>query len=623
MRKILDKIDSTADLKTLSIEELVTLAEETRELIIETVSKTGGHLAANLGAVDLTIALVRTFDLPEDRVVWDVSHQAYTWKILTDRRDRFETLRQYGGISGFLKRDESKYDAFGAGHSGTAISAALGMAAARDKRQGSGHVVAVLGDGSLGCGISLEALNNVSSATDRLIVVLNDNEMSIAANVGSISGYLGRLLASPRYNRWKRSVEGAAKQLHLGWMRRAYHSIEEAIKSMFLRSVLFEEFGLRYIGPIDGHNMHALLDALKVAKDYDRPIILHVSTQKGKGYAPAEAHPEKWHGTPAFNVATGQPLVKKGIPSYSSVFGDVMLRLAEADDRVVAITAAMPSGTGLSEFAERFPKRLFDVGICEEHAVIFAAGLAAEGERPVFAVYSTFIQRSVDCIIHDVCLQNLPVTICLDRAGIVGDDGPTHHGVFDIPLLRPVPNLVFVQPRDEAELANMLYSATKWDKPVVIRYPRGHGTGASIPNEFTELEIGKAEVMSGADAAGVEPTVWIWALGDMVPLALAAAGLLKERGIAAGVVNARFIRPLDEGLLKTQCANAETIATIENGVLTGGFGSGIEDSLSSSGWSGRVVKFGWPDEFIPHGKSEKLMAEYGLTAEAIADRIAG
>lgn len=615
MDSILDRIGGPEDLRGLDEAGLGKLAAEVRTLIVETVSRTGGHLAANLGVVELTIALLKTFAPPADKIVWDVSHQTYAYKILTGRRGRFGTLRQYGGISGFMRREESEYDAFGAGHSGTAISAALGMAVARDSRGGAGHVVAVLGDGSLGCGLSLEGFNNIAHSTGRFIVVLNDNEMSISANVGSTARYLGSLLASPRYNRWKGSVETAAKRIYLGWLRRFYYRLEEFIKGIFLRSVIFEEFGLRYIGPIDGHNIKALLDALSIAKDYNRPIILHVVTQKGRGYVPAEEKPEKFHGVPSFDPDTGEILVRDPKPSYSGVFGKTIERIAENDEKVMAITAAMAIGTGLSGFAARFPKRFFDVGICEEHAVVFAAGLATQGMRPVFAVYSTFLQRAVDCIIHDVCLQNLPVVFCLDRAGIVGDDGPTHHGIFDIALLRPVPNLVIAQPGNEAEMANLLYSAFRWGKPVALRYPRGAGDGSALPAEFSEIPVGSAvELRQGGDVA-------IWALGDMIPAALEAADMLGKRGIEAGVVNARFVKPLDGGLLEKQAARARLVVTVENGVLAGGFGSAVEEHLARAGCRTPVLRFGWPDEFVQHGDRERLLREYGLDASSIAGRI--
>lgn len=615
MGNIIDKVNFPADLKNLALPEMDQLAGEIRSLIIDTVSKTGGHLAPNLGVVELTMAILHVFNTPKDHVVWDVGHQTYTWKILTGRKDRFSTLRQFGGLSGFPRRDESKYDVFGTGHSGTAISAALGLAVARDRRGTDEHVIAVLGDGSLGCGISLEGLNNIATTTNRLIVILNDNEMSISVNVGATARYLGRLLASPRYNRWKGSIEDAARRLRLGRLRHAYYKIEEMLKSMFLRSVLFEELGLRYIGPVDGHNMHALLDALTIAKNYDKPIIVHVSTQKGKGYPPAEAQPAEWHGRSSFDIATGETLAQKSSPTYAAVFGSVMERFAAQDDRIVAITAAMSAGTGLANFAKRFPDKFFDVGICEEHAVVFAAGLAAAGMRPVFAVYSTFSQRAIDCIIHDVCLQSLPVVICLDRAGIVGDDGPTHHGVFDIALLRSVPNLIMAQPRNEAELANLLFSAIKWGKPVAIRYPRGSGPGTPVPDAFSEIPPGKAEVVREGTA------IQIWALGDMVPMAERVADILTGQGMSAGVVNARFIRPLDEELLAKHSSTAQAIATIENGVVKGGFGSAVGSSLAANHFEGSFLPFGWPDEFLPHGNQDELSTLFSFNAKTIAAAI--
>lgn len=614
---LLDRIEGPADLRALDAAQLRQLADEIRALIIDTVSRTGGHLAANLGVVELTLALLRVFDPTRDRIVWDVSHQTYAYKILTGRRDRFGTLRQHGGISGFLRRDESPCDAFGAGHSGTAVSAALGMAIARDRQGGDEQVVAVVGDGSMGCGIVFEALNNATLAR-RLIVVLNDNEMSISANVGGLSKYLGRLLVSPRYNRWKQSFESVMGRSlgGVGWLKRLYLKTEETLKSMFLRSVLFEELGLRYVGPIDGHDIDTLVSALTIARDCNQPILLHVSTQKGRGYPYAEEEPERWHGTPAFDVATGRAAATPAAgPVYSQVFGSTLERLAAADPRLVAITAAMPAGTGLAGFAARFPERFFDVGIAEEHAVIFAAGLATRGLRPVFAVYSTFAQRAVDCVIHDVALQNLPVILCLDRAGIVGDDGPTHHGIFDLPLLRAVPNLVLMQPKDEAELAGMLASAVCWERPVVIRYPRGRGPGTPVPDQPVWLEPGRAEVIR----PGLE--VQIWALGDMIPIALQAATRLAEQGLSAGVVNARFIRPLDTVLLDEQARSTRVWATLENGVAAGGFGSAVAEHLAQSGVAGPVLRFGWPDAFIPHGDPHILFEQYGLTPDAIARSI--
>ena len=612
---ILDTIAMPSDLARLSRQEMTQLAGELRARIVNTCSVTGGHLAANLGVVEMTLALLRVFHPPDDKILWDVSHQTYAYKLLTGRNDRFCTLRQHDGISGFSKRSESRYDAYCAGHAGTALSAALGMAVARDRRGEPHHVVAVVGDAAAGCGIALEALNNLATTTRRLIVVLNDNEMSISANVGALSRHLGGLLANPRYNRWKRSVENLATRLHMGWLRSAYYRLEEAVKSLFLKSAIFEEMGLRYIGPIDGHNIDAMIDALSIARDSKTPILLHVSTQKGRGYSYAEEWPDKWHGISSFDITSGETLAKSERPSYSQVFGRALERLGEQDERVIAITAAMTHGTGLDGFAARFPDRFFDVGISEEHAVIFAAGLAAEGMVPVFAVYSTFLQRAVDGIIHDVCLQDLPVIFCLDRAGVVGDDGPTHHGVFDIPLLRPIPGLVIMQPKDEPELADMLFTAVRLRRPVALRYPRGAAPGATVGEERTEIPLGRADVL----VEGRE--VQLWALGDMVPVARDAAAQLAREDIAAGVVNARFVRPLDEDLLARQASDAKVIATLENGVLTGGFGSAVEESLVGRGFGGRILRFGWPDAFIPQGPVPVLMESFGLTADAVAHAI--
>lgn len=617
MSGFLSEINKPEDVKTLAVNQMEALATEIRSLIIDTVSRTGGHLAPNLGVVELTIALLKVFTPPEDKIVWDVSHQAYAYKILTGRRDRFSTLRQFEGISGFLSRKESPCDAFGAGHAGTALSAALGMAAARDRRGSREHVVAIVGDASLGCGISFEAMNNIAATAKRLIVILNDNEMSISANVGAVSRYLGELLANPRYNSLKASLEKAVKRVSGEplFLRRAYWRIEEALKSIFLRSVIFEELGLRYVGPIDGHDLPRLIAALEIARDYDRPILLHVSTQKGRGYAYAEACPETWHGTGSFDVEQGTPRVTSNAPSYSQIFGSAMEIMAAQDSSLVGITAAMKTGTGLAPFALHHPDRFFDVGICEEHAVVFAAGLATEGFVPVVAIYSTFAQRSIDCIIHDVCLQQLPVIFCLDRAGIVGDDGPTHHGVFDVALLRSIPGLVLMQPADGVELVNMLYSATQWKRPAVIRYPRGQCPGFAMPSRFEMVECGKSRILrEGSD-------VQIWALGDTLPLAQGVADQVAARGYSAGIVDGRFVAPLDEERLAAQLPMTKCFLTLENGVAAGGFGSVVEEFLVSRGYKGGVVRGGWPREFIPHGAPAILAGKYGMTAEALADKV--
>ncbi len=615
MKSLLESINAPADLRSLKVPELRRLAEELRTRIIGTVSHTGGHLAANLGVVELTLALLHTFDPPSDKILWDVGHQTYAWKLLTGRNARFDSLRQPGGISGFQRRSESPYDAFGAGHAGTAISAALGMAAARDRRGARDHVVAVVGDAGLCNGISLEALNNVAGTARRLIVVLNDNEMSISGNVGALSRYFGRLLANRRYNDLKGRIERTAQRLRMSPLRRIYHRTEEALKSLFVRSVLFEEFGLRYIGPIDGHNLPVLLDALAIARDYDRPILLHVATQKGRGFHAAEVAPDLWHGVGRFDPCKGELLEAR--PGYSQAFGQALEQLAERDERVVAITAAMATGTGLAGFARRFPDRFFDVGICEEHAVVFAAGLAAEGLRPVVALYSTFMQRAVDCVMHDVCLQDLPVTFCLDRAGVVGSDGPTHHGIYDIAMLRCLPGLTIMQPADEADLGNMLALALQHAGPCVIRYPREPGPGVPLPATLVPVTHGAAQAVMPATS----PPVWFWALGDMLPLAMAAAARVKAAGIAAGVVNARFAKPLDTRLLTAQAAAARLFVTLENGVAAGGFGSALQEALAERDLATPVLRFGWPDRFIDQGTTEGLRAACGLTAEIIAERV--
>jgi 1-deoxy-D-xylulose-5-phosphate synthase len=642
MSGILEKTSSPAAVRLLAPAELDLLAQELRERIIATVSRNGGHLAANLGAVELTIALLRAFDPPADRIVWDVGHQTYAWKLLTGRATQFDTLRLPGGLSGFPRRDENPCDVFGGGHAGNALSAALGMAVARDRRGGAENVVAVVGDAAMGNGISLEALNNLEGTTRRLIIVLNDNEMSIAGNVGSLSRHLGQLLANPKYNRWKGAAERLAQSLRMSPLRGAYHRTEKALKSLFLQNALFEEFGVRYMGPIDGHDHRALADALVIAKNYDRPILLHVATQKGRGYKAAEESPERWHGVGRFDVASAELVEPK--PGYSQCFGEALARLADRDPQLCAITAAMSTGTGLTSFEERHPARFFDVGICEEHAVVFAAGLAAEGLHPVVAVYSSFLQRAVDCIYHDVCLQKLPVTLCLDRAGVVGADGCTHHGIYDIPMLRCLPGLVLMQPKDEAELARMLVTAARHNGPAAIRYPRDPGPGAAVPDAPEPLEIGRAEVLEpcqsrpeadgthshtskgvrmevAADAVGRPRPVWFWALGDMVPLARAAAEKLRAAGVAAGVVNARFIKPLDSGLLAAQAATQAVFVTLENGVVAGGFGSAVQETLAAAGCTNPVLRTGWPDEIIGQGTTTSLMAAHGLTPEAVAEKV--
>ena len=594
------------------------LAAEVRDRILETVSQNGGHLASNLGVVELTIALLATFRPETDRIVWDVGHQGYAWKLLTGRADKFCTLRQHGGISGFLKRHESPCDAFDAGHAGTAISAALGLAAARDRAGRDEHVVAVVGDASFSNGISLEALNNAVATTKRFIVILNDNEMSISQNVGALSRYFGRLLSSNRYNRVKKAIESAAKKLRLDPLRGTYYKVEHALKGLFVRNGFVESFGLRYVGPIDGHDFKSLLSALAIARDSDRPILLHIGTTKGKGYAPAETEPDKWHGVGPFDRETGKQ--KPSSPGFSSALGEALTRLADDDGRVAAITAAMKSGTGLNAFAAAHPDRFFDVGICEEHAATFAAGLAAAGMRPFVALYSTFAQRAVDSVFHDICLQNLPVTFCLDRAGVVGADGPTHHGLYDIPLFRSFPNITLLQPRDEAMLDKMLRAALDLPSPCAIRYPRGKGVAiADAPaSDATPFEIGKAEIVRKPVRDAVD--VWIWALGDMLAPAVEAADILEKDGLAIGVVDPRSIKPLDTTLLVEQAKSGARIVTIEDGTVLGGFGSAVLEALAAANLPGALV-LGFPDAIISQGTQKELLADHGLTGTAIAQQL--
>lgn len=618
----------TASPRDFPEKELGALAGQVRERIVAVVAENGGHLASSLGAVDICIALLRVFDPLRDRIVFDVGHQAYAWKILTGRNDSFGTLRRHGGISGFPRMAESPADAFGAGHAGIAISAALGISAASAAPDGRPPaVVAVTGDASIANGISLEALNNIDSAKGPFIILLNDNRMAISRNVGALSRHFGFLLSSRRYNRVKGSIEALGKKLRLHGLSPSYHRLERAVKRLFVRSGFFENLGIRYMGPLDGHNIVRLSHALEIARDYARPIVIHAATHKGRGYAPAEADPAAWHGVGPFDAATGKARTPPA-RDYSAAFGEALHEAAREDSRVVAITAAMTSGTGLAEFAREFPGRFYDVGICEEHALSFAAGLAAGGARPFAALYSTFAQRAVDSFIHDVCLQNLPVTLCLDRAGSVGADGATHHGLYDIPLLRALPNAVIAQPRDAATMRSLIGCSLAMARPFVLRYPRGK-CEQSVPAEAGRpdeaIKPGSAQILklpafpSSAPPPGIPPLIWLWALGDMIPIALGAARLLEGRGAArVGVVDPVFIKPLDTALLKAQVAEGAAIATIENGVLPGGFGSAVMEAAPGV----PVRRFGWPDALLPHGSPAELLAAAGLTAEAVADALA-
>lgn len=618
---LLPGIHSPADLKALSADQLPALAQEIRDEIIAVTSASGGHVGPNLGVVELTIALHRVFNTPEDQFVFDVAHQGYVHKLLTGRNGEFfRKLRQTGGASGFLYRSESKHDAFGAGHAGTALSAALGMATARDLKGTGEHVVAVCGDAAFTCGITLEALNNVVSSTKRLIVILNDNEWSIAKNVGAMAKYLNRLSTNPTYNKVHHDLEKFFTSLPGGVeMNRVYMKWKRETKDFFVESSLFEKFGLRYLGPVDGHNLEELVKNLEFAKHCDTPILLHVLTKKGKGLDAAIAHPEKFHGASPYDPVTGENRKSRAAtaPNYQDVFGHALVRHARKDKRIVGITGAMPSGTGLCHLAEALPKQFFDVGIAEEHAVLFAAGLATKGIRPVVGIYSTFLQRAYDQIIHDVCLQNLPVTFCMDRAGLSANDGPTHHGLFDLAYLRCVPNAVVMQPKDEDELADMLHTGLQHDGPAFIRYPRGPGTGVTIKSQPALIPHGQAEVLREGS------NIMIWALGPMVADALALADRLSsEENLSVGVVNARYVKPLDRVLLSSHAACIPLIVTMEDHVVSGGFGSAVIEALQEANCTTAVERIGWPDKFVEHGSSPEILREaYGLSPDAMYQRI--
>ena len=619
-KNILDTINSPADVKALSMEELKQLAEEIRQLLISVIAKTGGHLAPNLGVVELTLALHRVFSTPEDKIVFDVGHQAYIHKIITGRREQFPTLRQYGGLSGFPKRSESAHDAFGTGHSSTSISAALGMAVARDIKQQDYNVIAVIGDGSMTGGMAFEALNNAGTLHKRMIVVLNDNEMSISKNVGAMSEYLYHLRTGETYNKIKHDLEGWLKNMDFGSdVLKALRRLKGSVKYLMVPTSIFEELGFTYLGPIDGHDLPTLIEVLQAAKKIDGPVLVHVLTKKGKGYKPAEESPNKFHGTGPFEIATGKKITNPNAPiTYTEVFGKALTELADEDKDIIGITAAMPDGTGLSAFAKAHPTRFFDVGIAEQHAVTSAAGAAAAGLKPVAAIYSTFLQRAYDSVLHDICMQKLHVTLCLDRAGLVGDDGYTHHGVFDYAYLRSMPEMTVMAPKDENELRHMLKTAVDFDGPISLRYPRGSGVGVDITEPMQALPIGKAEVLrEGQDVS-------IWAIGSMVQSAAQAAEKLAEQGISAGVVNMRFVKPLDKELLLAQAKEYGKIVTLEEGVLQGGVGSAVLETLNEAQLLTKcqVLTLGIPDEFVLHGDKKLLFKDLELDLDAIVAKTA-
>ncbi len=612
MAKLLDNIDSPADLKGLSLAELEELAAELRREIINTVTTTGGHLASNLGVVELTIALHRVFDSPRDKIIWDVGHQSYVHKLLTGRRRQFSSLRQYGGLSGYTSRDESEHDPFGAGHASTSISAALGMAIARDLDGDNYKIIAVIGDGAITAGMAYEAMNQAGHLGTRLIVILNDNGMSISPTVGALAKLLSRIRFDQRVGKVKRRSEKIIKALPLGgkiW--RLGLRLEARFKDLFMPTPIWEALGFTYIGPIDGHNIHDLETVLKQAKDYTaRPVFIHIITTKGKGYTPAETNAVYFHGVPAKGSNNEK------IPTYSEVFAQTILRLAREEPRLIVVTPAMPEGNRLSIVEAEFPRRVFDVGICEQHAVTFAAGMATQGYIPVVAIYSTFLQRAFDQVIHDICLQNLPVIFAIDRGGIVGDDGKTHQGIFDISYLSLIPHLVVSSPKDENELQHLLYTAVKLGRPMAVRYPRSLGTGVPLDTEFREITVGKGEVLRYGD------DVAILALGASVAPSLEAATELAAQGIDATVVNARFAKPLDNMLINELASRIKRIVTVEENVFTGGFGSGVAGLLQQSAQCDIAIKnIGIPDEFVEHGTQAVLRAKYHLDAKGITQKV--
>jgi 1-deoxy-D-xylulose-5-phosphate synthase len=615
--KLLDCIDSPKDLRKLSPVELKPLCAEVREFIIDVVSKVGGHLGAGLGAVELAVALHYVFNTPDDKLLWDVGHQAYPHKVLTGRKEVFHTIRQLGGISGFLRRNESEYDTFGAGHASTAMSAALGMAVARDLAGDKYRVVAVVGDGSMTGGMAYEAMNNAGLQKRNMIVVLNDNNMSIAPNVWAISNYFTELIANPAYNRFKANVWDMTGKLDsIGdRIRKIASRVEEGIKVVITPGMLFEALGFRYFGPINGHNIGQLVRIFQDVKDLPGPILVHTITRKGKGYKPAENDVQALHGVTPFDKVTGvSPKKPDGAPAYTKIVGKTLVELARLNPKIVGITAAMPDGTGLDQLQKEIPERFFDVGIAEQHAVTFAAGLATQGYRPVVAIYSTFLQRAYDQIVHDVAIQKLPVVFCLDRGGLVGADGPTHHGVLDLSYLRCIQGMVIMAPKDESELRDMLFTAVQYnDGPIAMRYPRGNGLGVPMKSHFDRLPIGKGEIVkTGRDVA-------ILAIGNMVAASSKAADLLANDGIDAEVVNMRFVKPIDTELLRDVCSRFAYILTVEDHVIHGGFGSAILEAMAElNARHVRVKVHGVPDEFIEHGTPAELHAILKLDAPGIA-----
>jgi 1-deoxy-D-xylulose-5-phosphate synthase len=614
---LLEGVRSPADVRRMSLGRLRELAGEIRDLIVRTTARNGGHTAPSLGVVELTLALHYVYDTPNDQIIWDVGHQCYAHKIITGRADRFDTLRQQGGISGFPKKAESEYDTFDTGHSGDSISVALGAAVGDRLRGSSRRSVAVIGDGSIVAGMAFEALNNAGCLKQDVVVVLNDNEMSIARSTGAMAGYLNRMITGKMYNRLRGDVWnllGLLPEDLSGKSRAAARKLQEGLKNLVVPSILFEELGFRYVGPVDGHDLSALIDTFQRVRELHGPVLVHVVTRKGRGYEPAMRHPEVFHGTGPFDVETGRPLASAG-PTFTGAFGAKMVELASRDERVVAVTAGMCLGTGLLPFREKFPNRLFDVGICEQHAVTFGAGLALAGVRPVVAVYSTFLARGLDQVIQDVCLQKLPVVLAVDRGGLVGEDGPTHHGVFDLSYLGMVPGLVVMAPMDEVELEAMLEFAIRYeDGPIAIRYPRGGSGSRPRPNP-APIELGRAEVLRDGDHGCV------LAAGYMSGVACSAADILTSRGVNVTLVNPRFVKPLDSDLILSLAGRHPAIVTVEENVLAGGFGAAVSGLVECSGRAARVISFGLEDRFYEQGPRSWLLDHAGLSPERLADRL--
>ena len=617
--KILFQVDSPADVKKLSVSDLKTLCVEIREYMVDVISQIGGHFGGGLGTVELTVALHKVFDTPKDLIVWDTGHQAYPHKIITGRRDQLKTIRRLNGISGFLKRSESEYDAFGAGHASTSISAALGMAVARDIQKTDKKVIAVIGDGAMTGGMAYEAMNNSGIIKSNLIVVLNDNNMSIASNVWQISNYFSEMISHPEYNRFKGAIWDLTGKLdNFGdRIRRVTARLESGIKSMITPGMLFEALGFRYFGPVNGHSLEQLVKIFDQIKNLNGPILVHVTSEKGKGYKPAENHAQRLHAATPFDKVTGESIKKSGnAPAYTTIFGEALVEIAKQNPKVIGITAAMPDGTGMDIFQKEIPDKYYDVGIAEEHAVTFAAGMATQGIIPVVAIYSTFLQRAFDQIIHDVALQKLHVVFVLDRAGLVGADGPTHHGTFDLTYLRLIPNMVIMAPKDEAELRDMLYTAVNYqDGPVAIRYPRGTALGVPVKDGFSEIQIGKAEqLVSGQDVA-------LLAVGNMVEYSKKAAEILLADGIHCEIINMRFVKPIDVDILNEIVARFDKIVTLEESTIVGGFGAGVLEFLSERNLKNDILRIGLPDKFIDHGTQEELHKLIGIDPGGIAEKV--